>query len=125
MSLPRGGELLGGLAIQSSLNTLCRVWHEMTALAAHQAYLTEVLDRQSARRRLIDSSHTFPQQPEIKGWTPRPYENAEAGPSKRNVVNYVEEEETVRNDLTERYVRSGEFGSNYILGASDREICEE
>jgi mRNA (2'-O-methyladenosine-N6-)-methyltransferase len=40
-------------------------------------------------------------------------------------VNYVEEEETVRNDLTERYVQSGEFGSNYILGAGDTEICEE
>lgn len=97
----------------------------MTALAAHQAYMAQVLDRQSIRRSLVDPVHDFPLQPEVKGYLPRLHQNAEAGPSKRHVVNYVEEEETVRNDLAERYVQSGEFGSNYIFGASDQEICEE
>ena len=96
----------------------------MTALAAHRAFLADTLDRQAARRNVIDPTYAYIPQPEIRNHIPvaRP---SEAGPSKRNVPNYVEAEETVRNDLTERYIGSGEFGSNYILGAADREICEE
>jgi mRNA (2'-O-methyladenosine-N6-)-methyltransferase len=103
----------------------------MTALAAHRDYLAEVLDRQATRRQLVDQGYLFTPQPKIKGYRPAQKTsrdadiNADAGPSKRHVVNYVDEEETVRNDLTERYVQSGEFGSNYILGAGDTEICEE
>jgi hypothetical protein len=96
----------------------------MTALAAHRAFLSDSLARQAQRRIVIDPTYAYIPQPEIRGHTPsaRP---SEAGPSKRNVPNYIEREETVRNDLSERYIESGEFGSNYILGAADREICEE
>jgi hypothetical protein len=95
----------------------------MTTLSTHRALLADTLARQSARRILIDPTFTYAPQPQIKGYTPTP--NAEAGPSKRNITNYIQEEETIRNDLTERYIQSGEFGSNYIQGAGDGEICEE
>lgn len=45
--------------------------------------------------------------------------------SKSNVVNYVTEEESVRNDYADWYGVSGEWGSNYVLGAEDERICEE
>jgi hypothetical protein len=124
---PRGRDYFGQATSASSSLGIERECQskQMTALAAHQAYLAQVLDRQSIRRSLVDPNHTFPLQQEVKGYLPRLHQNAEAGPSKRHVVNYVEEEETVRNDLAERYVQSGEFGSNYILGASAQEICEE
>ncbi|KAK8864626.1 hypothetical protein IAR55_001876 [Kwoniella newhampshirensis] len=47
------------------------------------------------------------------------------GASKDNVVNYVEEEETIRNDYSGWYGVTGEFGSNFVMGAEDEEICEE
>jgi mRNA (2'-O-methyladenosine-N6-)-methyltransferase len=95
----------------------------MTSLTAHRSFLAETLARQSTRREIIDTTHAWLPQPVVRGHSSS--DHAEAGPSKRNVINYVPEEETVRNDLTERYVSSGEFGSNYILGAADKEICEE
>lgn len=95
----------------------------MTALIEHRAFLSDILSRQHDRRAAIDPDHDFPLQPEITGYDhPTP---AQAGPSKRHVVNYIEEEETVRNDLSGWYVQSGEFGSNHISGAADSEICEE
>jgi hypothetical protein len=96
----------------------------MTALAAHRAFLSDTLARQAERRTTIDPTYTYIPQPEIRGHGATAL-TSDAGPSKRNVPNYVEREETVRNDLSERYIESGEFGSNYILGAADQEICEE
>lgn len=52
-------------------------------------------------------------------------DNAEAGPSKLKVVNYVSEEETVRNDYPAWYGVSGRWGSEYVHGAAAPEICEE
>lgn len=95
----------------------------MTTVSDHRSFLSDVLTRQYDRRRLIDPGYDFPPQPDITGYDPPA--SATAGPSKRHVINYIEEEETVRNDLSGRYVQSGEFGSNYILGAADDEICEE
>lgn len=104
---------------------------EMTALTEHRSFLSDILTRQYERRRLIDPGHTFLPQPSVTGHTPRDDTFGEAsgqavaGPSKRRIVNYVQEEETVRNDLSGWYVQSGEFGSNYIHGAAEKEICEE
>ena len=96
----------------------------MTTLETHRAFLADALSRQSARRQIIDPTYPYTPLPEIWGHGPVAAD-AEAGPSKRNIPNYVPEEETIRNDLTERYIESGEFGSNYILGAEESEICEE
>jgi len=95
----------------------------MTTLSSHRAFLADTLSRQSARRNIIDPTFPYTSQPEIRGHI-HPT-NAEAGPSKRNIPNYIPEEETIRNDLTERYISTGEFGSNYIQGAAEGEICEE
>lgn len=99
----------------------------MTTVAAHRDFLASVQGRQARRRRLIDPSYAFASLPPIAG---RPLSdpletNAEAGPSKLNVVNYVPEEETVRNDYCAWYGTSGHWGSDYVQGAADDEICEE
>lgn len=96
----------------------------MTSLDTHRAFLADTLGRQAARRKIVDPVYTYDPQPDVRGHVAIPT-SAEAGPSKRNIPNYVPEEETIRNDLTERYIQSGEFGSNYILGAGEGEICEE
>lgn len=46
-------------------------------------------------------------------------------PSKRNVANYIAAEEAVRNDYAAWYGVSGDWPSNYVLGAGSDEICEE
>lgn len=103
----------------------------MAALTEHRSFLSDILTRQYDRRKLIDPGYTFPSQPSVTGYSPR-LDNGNdddrqpvAGPSKRRIVNYVQEEETVRNDLSGWYVQSGEFGSNHIHGAAEHEICEE
>ena len=95
----------------------------MSTLSSHRAFLADTLGRQAARRNLIDPTFPYTAQPVISGHIQTT--NAEAGPSKRNIPNYIPEEETIRNDLTERYIQTGEFGSNYIQGAAEGEICEE
>ncbi|WWD17063.1 hypothetical protein CI109_101500 [Kwoniella shandongensis] len=116
----------------------------MTALVEHRAFLSTILDRQASRRKLIDPETIFPLPPPISGRPPpgddlstishnnvdnggSESSNSVAGPSKTKmmVVNYVKEEETIRNDYSEWYGVSGEFGSNYVMGARDQEICEE
>lgn len=107
----------------------------MTALTEHRNYLNDVLARQARRRLRVDTAatstfSTWPSQPVI------PHDQNEAGPSrpagvvpnqlsKANVVNYIQEEETVRNDYTAWYGASGEWGSNFVLGAEAERICEE
>lgn len=98
----------------------------MAALSAHRSFLSDILARQAERRSVIDPSYAFPTAPEV----------SESGPSRRpptttgtntklNVANYITAEETVRNDYCEWYGASGEWGSNYILGAEPDQICEE
>lgn len=48
-----------------------------------------------------------------------------SSPSKRNVANYIPAEEAVRNDYAAWYGVSGDWPSNYVLGAGSDEICEE
>jgi len=106
----------------------------MTALQAHQQYLTTILERQKRRRKAIDPEHAFPPQVQLSTSTssPKPSSRVNAGESettgsidKDHVINYVQAEETIRNDYTAWYTASGIPGSDYILGARDHEICEE
>ncbi|WVR09721.1 hypothetical protein IAU60_006797 [Kwoniella sp. DSM 27419] len=100
----------------------------MTALVEHRTFLDDILNRQAKRRSLIDPGHVFPAAPTL---TERPdvasntLKGAAVEASKDSVVNYIAEEETVRNDHTAWYGASGEFGSNYVLGAKEGQICEE
>ncbi|ORX35678.1 MT-A70-domain-containing protein [Kockovaella imperatae] len=106
----------------------------MTAVSVgdHQSYLRDVLARQARRRLKVAPEHSYSPQPTISGSGPsdKMAGLGEPGPSsakatKSNVVNYVPEEETIRNDYTAWYGVSGQVGANYILGARDHEICEE
>ncbi len=96
----------------------------MTTLTGHRSFLSDVLSRQLNRRALFDPTHTFPSQPTITG-IPTQEADDPLQPSKAKVLNYVSEEETIRNDYAAWYGVSGEFESNHILGAGDEEICEE
>lgn len=112
----------------------------MTTLVEHRRHLSDVLARQAARRRVADPSHRYAQQPLLSHEHRPIYPQVEAGPSstgkgkavpspsgpsKDNVVNYIAAEEAVRNDSAAWYGVSGEFPSNFVLGAGDAEICEE
>jgi hypothetical protein len=50
-------------------------------------------------------------------------------PSKRarkeKYANYVPEEETIRNDYSQRYVDGGEWPQNWVLGAKLEQRFEE
>lgn len=97
----------------------------MFDLKAHANFLDGVLERQRRRRQAIDPTHHFPPSPTLDE---RPGNLAgEPGEahSKENVINYLADEETVRNDYTAGYNCSGVPGSDYILGAKDTTICEE
>lgn len=39
--------------------------------------------------------------------------------------NFSWDEETIRNDLPERYSAAGEWGGNFIHGAEEEKRCEE
>ncbi|RSH86798.1 uncharacterized protein EHS24_005071 [Apiotrichum porosum] len=105
----------------------------MAALVDHRNYLADVLARQAVRRRIADPGHEYGAQPTLSHASsshlpPSPPPELEAGPSKpskTNVVNYVPAEEAVRNDYASWYGVSGEYPSNHVLGAGEREICEE
>lgn len=102
------------------------------ALVEHRNYLQDVLARQARRRQVVGAQ--YEPQPKLSTSIPASSladPSAEAstsdvkGKSKANVTNYVPAEEAVRNDYEARYGVSGEFPSNYVLGAGSKEICEE
>jgi hypothetical protein len=104
----------------------------MTTLQAHQQYLTTILERQKRRRKDIDPKHDFPPQVQLHTANSAPESSSstvklgtDGSADKSHVVNYVQAEETIRNDYTAWYTASGIPGSDYILGAQDHEICEE
>ena len=97
----------------------------VASIVSHQTYLQDVLARQARRRLKIDPEHVFPTQPTLSTSSSDAGPSGSGQPSKANVVNYVPEEETIRNDYTAWYGVSGQTGANYILGAGDNEICEE
>lgn len=102
------------------------------ALVEHRNYLQDVLARQARRRQVIGARYEpQPKLSTVVSASDAADPAAEAstsdvkGKSKANVTNYVPAEEAVRNDYEARYGVSGEFPSNYVLGAGSKEICEE
>lgn len=102
------------------------------ALVEHRNYLQDVLARQARRRQIVGAQ--YKPQPKLSTSTsashlansaPEASTSDVKGKSKANVTNYVPAEEAVRNDYEARYGVSGEFPSNYVLGAGSEEICEE
>ncbi|KAG2143861.1 MT-A70-domain-containing protein [Suillus cothurnatus] len=117
-------------------------------LTSHRELLTHVRNSQRAHRRqlhalatapnelanlpLIDSPapsplHSPPSSPQLAPRT-RP-QRQDLQPAKRARVaryaNYVPEEETIRNDYSQRYVDSGEWPQNRVLGAEPSRRFEE
>ncbi|KAG2746018.1 MT-A70-domain-containing protein [Suillus brevipes Sb2] len=117
-------------------------------LTSHRELLTSVRNSQRAHRRqlralttapndlvnlpLIDSPapsplHSPPSSPQLASRT-RP-QRQDLHPAKRARVaryaNYVPEEETIRNDYSQRYVDSGEWPQNRVLGAEPSRRFEE
>lgn len=106
----------------------------MAAIAEHRSFLADIQARQAARRAAADSSLDWQPQPMLNAFG-NGGQNAQAGPSgtskgvdyisKLNVANYIPEEESVRNDYAAWYGASGQWGSNFVLGAEERQVCEE
>lgn len=117
-------------------------------LTSHRELLTSVRNSQRAHRRqlralttapndlvnlpLIESPapsplHSPPSSPQLASRT-RP-QRQDLHPAKRARVaryaNYVPEEETIRNDYSQRYVDSGEWPQNRVLGAEPSRRFEE
>jgi len=80
---------------------------------------------------LIPTSPATPEELESPPPSPQ-HQNAfrqDLAPPKRaraaRFVNYVPEEETIRNDYSQRYVDSGEWPQNWVLGAEPEHRFEE
>lgn len=60
---------------------------------------------------------------------PKPSQRPDLPPDKRarvaRYLNYVPEEETIRNDYSQRYVDSGEWPQNWVVGAELERRFEE
>lgn len=60
---------------------------------------------------------------------PKPPQRSDLPPAKRarlaRYPNYVPEEETIRNDYSQRYVDSGEWPQNWVVGAELERRFEE
>ena len=117
-------------------------------LSAHSALLLRVRTAQQQHRRRLREIHPPPLQllnlPIISSPSttppaspptspllapkPKPY-RPELPPAKRARIaryqNYVPEEETIRNDYSQRYVDGGEWPQNWVLGAEPERRFEE
>ncbi|KAJ7777518.1 MT-A70-domain-containing protein [Mycena maculata] len=120
-------------------------------LAAHSALILQVRTAQQSHRRQLRSLQFPPSEilelPLIPSLPPSPVDQGSAPPSptvnsrlsqiragdlppaKRARVtrykNYVPEEETIRNDYSQRYVDGGEWPQNWVLGADPEHRFEE
>lgn len=117
-------------------------------LTSHRKLLTYVRNSQRAHRRQLRALATAPNDlanfPLIDSPAPSPVESTPSSPqlasrtrpqrqdlhpAKRARVaryaNYVPEEETIRNDYSQRYVDSGEWPQNRVLGAEPSRRFEE
>ena len=117
-------------------------------LCAHAALISKVRHSQETHRRQL---HALPAPPEellrlplIPSPPPTPPEspppstltdyrprvqNQDLPPAKRARVarysTYIPEEETIRNDYSQRYVDGGEWPQNWVLGAEPERRFEE
>ena len=121
-------------------------------LASHSALISRVRQSQQNNRRqlhtLIDVPHELLQLALISSPLPsptseddsrpnspfnlqttNPLPRADLPPAKRarmaRYKNYVPEEETIRNDYSQRYVDGGEWPQNWVLGAEPERRFEE
>ncbi|KAF8183798.1 MT-A70-domain-containing protein [Mycena galopus ATCC 62051] len=119
-------------------------------LAAHSALLEKIRNAQQFRRRQLRSLQFPPtailELPLIPFSPPSPVDvdspplspilnaraptfRADLPPAKRaraaRYKNYVPEEETIRNDYSQRYVDGGEWPQNWVLGADPEHRFEE
>lgn len=117
-------------------------------LAAHAALVNRVRLDQKSYRQQLRSLPSPPQSilnvPLIPSPQPSPHQSRSPSPSlpppkqrtykdlppaKRARVaryeNYVPEEETIRNDYSQRYVDGGEWPQNWVLGADPEHRFEE
>ncbi|KAJ7260971.1 MT-A70-domain-containing protein [Mycena haematopus] len=119
-------------------------------LAAHSALILKVRNSQQSHRRqlrslqfppteildlpLIPSSPPSPVDLDSQPFSPTlssrtPTFRPDLPPAKRARVarykNYVPEEETIRNDYSQRYVDGGEWPQNWVLGADPEHRFEE
>ena len=116
-------------------------------LAAHAALVLRVRSSQQNHRRQLHSLQPPPQKllslplipspppsptlddspPSSPGVQPAPRQDLP--PAKRTRVaryhNYVPEEETIRNDYSQRYVDGGEWPQSWVLGAEPERRFEE
>ncbi|KAJ7075772.1 MT-A70-domain-containing protein [Mycena belliarum] len=116
-------------------------------LAAHSALILQVRTSQQGHRRQLRSLQYPPSEildlPLIPSAPPSPVDQdsspdspehppqfrADLPPAKRaraaRYKNYVPEEETIRNDYSQRYVDGGEWPQNWVLGADPERRFEE
>nr|GAT50249.1 predicted protein [Mycena chlorophos] len=116
-------------------------------LAAHSALIARVRASQQQHRQALRLLQSPPFQlldlPLVASSPPSPVDNdspptspidratnrTDLIPAKRARVarykNYVPEEETIRNDYSQRYVDSGDWPQNYVLGADPEHRFEE
>lgn len=118
-------------------------------LAAHSALLSRLKDSQQLHRKqllslrtppeellrlpLISSTSNTPSPPASPVLSPldssRHAQRNDLPPAKRARVaryrNYIPEEETIRNDYSQRYVDGGEWPQDWVLGADPEHRFEE
>ncbi|KAF8064187.1 MT-A70-domain-containing protein [Lyophyllum atratum] len=118
-------------------------------LASHSALITNIRNSQQGHRRQLQLIHSPPPEllklpllpspppspvfdelpPPSPGSKPQDFNRADLPPAKRarlaRYANYVPEEETIRNDYSQRYVDAGEWPQNWVLGAEPEHRFEE
>lgn len=125
------------------------LWAAQNTLAAHARLITRVRLTQRNHRRQLRSIHSPPADllnlPLVPSTAPTPSpsppssplpdlqqprpQRPDLPPAKRarlaRYTNYVPEEETIRNDYSQRYVDGGEWPQNWVLGAEPERRFEE
>ncbi|ETW79732.1 hypothetical protein HETIRDRAFT_419396 [Heterobasidion irregulare TC 32-1] len=116
-------------------------------LTQHHVLITQVRNAQRLHRRqlrslaspplqllkvpLVPSPHPSPSPspPSSPSLASKPRPRPDLPPAKRarlaHYQNYVPEEETIRNDYSQRYVDSGDWPQNWVLGAEPERRFEE
>lgn len=118
-------------------------------LASHSALIMNIRSYQQDHRRQLQRLRSPPQEllnlplipspppsptsddspPPTPVAAPRGLQRPDLPPAKRarltRYVNYVPEEETIRNDYSQRYVDAGEWPQNWVLGAEPEHRFEE
>lgn len=133
--------------------TLCMTTSDVLAsandlLAEHAALISRVRSNQQQHRKDIQTIQPVPHEllklPLIPSRSPSPQSEEDTPPPspQRNrlirpdlslvkkaratrYLNYVPDEETIRNDYSQRYVDGGEWPQNWVLGAEPEHRFEE